>query len=287
MDRSRLRNVILLLVISVTGCRKGPPEAAGDRHSAPEALATVGDRKITQTDVDLELQGMDPQLRSRYETEAGRRDVERSVIDRTVLAYEAKLQGIDRQPEIRKQIDGILSRKLLESETDKRFTGAEAERIYKANADKFKSEKIHLAQILVRIKADDGVNGEKKAKSKADKLLTQLKSGASFEQLARTYSDDQVSAARGGDLGEVTPGRLPPPLDDASRKLPAGGLSDVLQTPMGFHIVKAIEPLKTQTRPIDDVKPLLKTMFENEVSRTLLSELRTKYRVPENDGKRE
>lgn len=60
---------------------------------------------------------------------------------------------------------------------------------------------------------------------------------ANLCQLARRFSDDPGTAAVCGDLGVLSPGSLPPPLDEALFRLRPGQVSEVLETPYGFHIL--------------------------------------------------
>ena len=56
-------------------------------------------------------------------------------------------------------------------------------------------------------------------------------------QLARRFSDDASNAAGCGDLGLLTPGALPPALDEALFRLRPGQVSEVLESPYGFHLL--------------------------------------------------
>jgi peptidyl-prolyl cis-trans isomerase SurA len=80
----------------------------------------------------------------------------------------------------------------------------------------------------------------------ANKILTQLRGGASFAGYARQYSVSS-SAAVGGDLGWVRPEQLPAPLADAVRQLPAGAISNPIQVPGGFSIIALQDTRKILT----------------------------------------
>jgi hypothetical protein len=60
---------------------------------------------------------------------------------------------------------------------------------------------------------------------------------SSFEELARTYSDDVVTRDHGGSLGGVHATQLPPTFVDALEALQPGAVSEIIQTPMGFHVL--------------------------------------------------
>ncbi len=65
----------------------------------------------------------------------------------------------------------------------------------------------------------------------------QLDSGASLEELAQAYSECP-SKAKGGSLGEFGPGQMVKPFDDAARLLDVGGVSDIVETDFGFHLIR-------------------------------------------------
>lgn len=76
------------------------------------------------------------------------------------------------------------------------------------------------------------------ARGKADSLLNLLRNGADFAQLARDYSTDKSSGARGGYMGWMTAGRLPYNFETAMVTLAPGEISDVVESAVGYHILK-------------------------------------------------
>jgi peptidyl-prolyl cis-trans isomerase SurA len=64
---------------------------------------------------------------------------------------------------------------------------------------------------------------------------------ATFEDLARQNSQEPASAAKGGDLGFLAPGDAGPEFDQALATLKAGEMSDVIESPFGFHILRVTE----------------------------------------------
>ncbi len=79
------------------------------------------------------------------------------------------------------------------------------------------------------------------AQKQADRVLALVHDGQqSFEDLAKSYSDDAYGA-QGGDLGFVSRGTQVQEIDDAAFSLPVGSTSQVIHTKYGFHIIKIIE----------------------------------------------
>src|SRR5256885_6669975 len=81
---------------------------------------------------------------------------------------------------------------------------------------------------------------EEQQKKKAEGVLRQVaaRAGAGFGQLARQYSEDPGSKARGGYLPATPRGQFVPAFDSAAWALAPGGLSGVVRSPFGFHIIR-------------------------------------------------
>jgi peptidyl-prolyl cis-trans isomerase NIMA-interacting 1 len=88
-------------------------------------------------------------------------------------------------------------------------------------------------------RAPKGVTRAKtEAKARALEALAQIRAGTPLEDAVRTYSDDQGSADRMGSLGKFRKGDMDPAFGAAAFALKVGEVSDVVETPFGFHIIK-------------------------------------------------
>ncbi len=139
------------------------------------------------------------------------------------------------------------------------LTDEELQRYYRRNLDQFEIlEQIKAAHILLSVAEDADSVTVQKRRELADKLLQQLQDGADFAQLAKTNSDDKSNATDGGELGTFGRGTMVKEFEDAVFTLRPGQLSDVVQTPFGFHIIKVeeyTEPgVKSLVDVIDEVK---------------------------------
>jgi peptidyl-prolyl cis-trans isomerase SurA len=83
------------------------------------------------------------------------------------------------------------------------------------------------------------------ARQRLSDMRAQIERGsASFEALARQYSEDG-SAAQGGDLGWVNPGAFVPEFEEAMNRLPVGGLSQPVTSRFGIHLIEVVERRET------------------------------------------
>jgi peptidyl-prolyl cis-trans isomerase SurA len=95
----------------------------------------------------------------------------------------------------------------------------------------------HARHILIRL---NEVVSEVDARNRLIGLRDRILNGADFAELARAQSDD-TSAAKGGDLGWVTPGDVVPEFEKAMDALKIGQVSAPFKTPFGWHIVQVLE----------------------------------------------
>jgi peptidyl-prolyl cis-trans isomerase D len=99
-------------------------------------------------------------------------------------------------------------------------------------------------------------------KKKAEDLLAQAKKkGANFEDLAKKYSEDPGSKAKGGDLGWIVQGQTVPEFEKAAFSLNKGETSDLIKTQYGFHIIKVLDKETAHTLTFDEVKDKIRPQF--------------------------
>jgi peptidyl-prolyl cis-trans isomerase SurA len=98
----------------------------------------------------------------------------------------------------------------------------------------------HLAHILVSIPEAASPEQVQAAKARAQDILTRLRGGADFGQMAAAESDGQ-QALEGGDLGWRKSSQLPSFFTDIVVELKPGDISDPIRSPSGFHIIKVLD----------------------------------------------
>lgn len=123
-------------------------------------------------------------------------------------------------------------------------------------ATKLQSENADMAKNKIEAKINDEIT---KAKTKADKILTEVKAKPSeFDKLAQKYSEDPTSATKGGDLGFFKADQMVPSFSKVAFSLTPGKVSDVVQSEFGFHIIKVTDRKKAGVTPFIEVKEEIK-----------------------------
>ena len=118
-----------------------------------------------------------------------------------------------------REIDNYLSNQEHQGETDIEF---------------------HIAHILIAIPEGASTRQVTRARETAEKALVELQDGADFASMAATYSDGQ-QALDGGDLGWRKAGQVPTLFADFISVMEVGGLSDIIKSPSGYHIIKLLD----------------------------------------------
>lgn len=101
-------------------------------------------------------------------------------------------------------------------------------------------DQTHARHILIRV---NELTSEAEAKSKIERLKDRLDSGAKFADLAKLNSED-ASAAKGGDLGWLSPGDTVAEFDEAMAKLAPNQVSPPVRTSFGWHLIEVLERRK-------------------------------------------
>jgi peptidyl-prolyl cis-trans isomerase D len=129
---------------------------------------------------------------------------------------------------------------------------ADIERFYNDNFQQFSTpDEIRASHILLRTEGKD----EAAVRALAENLLKEARGGADFAQLATKYSEDTGSAPRGGDLDFFRRGQMVPAFEEAAFALEAGGISEIVRSDFGFHIIKLTDRRAGETTSLDEVRP--------------------------------
>jgi peptidyl-prolyl cis-trans isomerase C len=233
-------------------------------------LAVVNGKPVPSSRADamvkqLATQGQQdsPQLRSMVKEE---------LINREILMQEADKRGLANSAEVRQQAEiarqSIVIRALV-NDFLKKNPVSDAE--IKAEYDKFKAQagdKEYRARHILVEKEED-----------AKGIITKLKSGAKFEDLAK-QSKDPGSAANGGDLDWASPASFVKPFSDAMVGLQKGQVTEQpIKTQFGYHVIKLEDVRDAKVPALEEVKPQISEALQQKKLQNFQQELRTKAKV--------
>jgi peptidyl-prolyl cis-trans isomerase D len=102
------------------------------------------------------------------------------------------------------------------------------------------------------------------AEQEAEKVMTKLRAGGDFAKLARKYSADETTKAKGGDLGFIEEGRMPAVFTEKAFALKAGEMAGPVKTPQGYHLIKVEEVQEPGTKPFEEVAAGIRSRIERE-----------------------
>lgn len=234
-----MTGMLAALVVISLAPPQGKPAA-----SAPAAIVVLdaGAVVVTVDEVGDAVRALrqsgDPKAIAGTLTMEGVEQIAREVLDRKLLAREARTRGVSARSDVARAVDRavelVLAEALLESEVRALDTSEPVLRqYYEAHPEQFRLAPRRKAHHIVV-----------KTRAEAEAALAELRAGAPFEALAAAKNIDN-SAAGKGDLGWVGRGVMVKSFEDALFALgQAGELSGVVQTSFGFHVIR-----------VDDVDP--------------------------------
>lgn len=228
---ARIRPAVLTALLTAAGAA-----AAG---AAAQVLADVGARQITVADLRTELQaqrsiGTAAAIASSVTPEGRAAALDRLVV-RQLMSLGATRDGLAEDPAVKARIDDAVGR-ILASAYEERLvrttdTSDAALRAYfDAHQQDFMAPpRVRARHILVP------------TREAAEAVRAELSKGADFAALATERSIDTYTRTNGGDLGWISAGTMVKPFEDALFALAAGGVSPVVQSSYGFHVIRADE----------------------------------------------
>jgi len=176
--------VLLASAALIAGCSANKGDSAPKaKKSSGEVLAEVGGAVITTDDFKKELENLPPYLKPMTETAEGKKEMLETMVIRELILQQATKDGVDKSQLVAEKLEDIKKRLVVEAylkkkvEEQSNISDADLQKFYDENKDKFKSgDQIKASHILV------------KEEKMAQDILGKLKSGESFEELAKKHS---------------------------------------------------------------------------------------------------
>ena len=285
-----LPSIVVVLLIAIDPISAMSVALSGGDGVDPVVLS-VGDTKFTASQVAKFIEAMPQQFRPFY-SGAGKSKLAELLLTTELLVREARKRHLETQPDVQLQVkiatDSILSNAAkMELKKGMKVTDADLQKYLDEHKTQF--EEARARRIVIRSKTSvpwdqsktpDQLLDDKDARAKAGTLREQLAKGADFEELAAKHSDDSLSAGKGGDLGFNRRGSqthlIVPPLEEKIFSMEPGTITDVVQTPLGYEIVKLEEK---RLPKVSDIRQELEQLVLNQKTDDLLKELKSRESI--------
>lgn len=205
------------------------------------------------------------------ERQAGGREALTAELERFGMSYD-RFEGVIAESEL---IQTLINQQILPGVS---VSEQEIADFYTSNQDKFATpEQVHARHIL--FKTEEGMSDEQRAaaKTKAEQARTRALAGEDFAALARELSEGP-SGPQGGDLGFFGAEQMVEPFSKAAFAAPAGGISEVVETRFGYHVIKVEERREAGSRSLAEVSPQLKEYLNRQKIATEVGTLIEKLR---------
>ncbi|WP_305989498.1 peptidylprolyl isomerase [Roseibium sp. MMSF_3544] len=238
MFRISMRRPVQAVAVSLLAMTLG--SASLSAQEPGDVVAKVGDAEITEADIAFAAQDLGQQLQ-RFPPAQWRQILLDVVVDMELLAQAARQDGLDQDPDFKKQLAFLELQALRNAYIAQKIDGAISDEDMQAAYDKEYAdyegpEEVNARHILVSDKAE------------AEALIKELDGGADFVELAKEKSTGP-SGPNGGDLGYFGQGQMVKPFEDAVFALEPGDYTkEPVETQFGWHVIK-LEDKRRQEKP--------------------------------------
>jgi len=238
-------------------------------------IAVVNNKPIAKAKADAIISQLTQQ--GQADSPDLQKAVREELINREVLMQEADKKGLPGRNEVQLQIERARQQVLIGALAQEYFkanppSDAEAREQYDNLNKSMAGKEYDTRHILV----------EKEAEAKA--IITKLKTGAKFEELAKVSKDP--SGANGGSLGWARASTYVQPFSDAMVKLAKGKYTETpVKTQFGFHVIRVDDIREAKVPSFDESKPqLIDAITQNQQwqqmkFKAMIDDLRAKAKV--------
>ena len=246
-------------------------------------VGTWSGGSLTRGEVEREGHKLPPLMRPGFDSPMGRKDLAWSLIDKKLLAQEAKKRGYEQNDEIKRQVAELQERLSIqammadEERTSAPLTEQDERAWYDAHkAELAEPERAHLGRILCRFPAGATSKQRAEAKARAEKAAKAIRQVG----LAKAAPlGDGPEKDRGGDLGWLLRGELHDPAEEtAGFALEPGGSSAPIEGRDGFAVLTLLEKRAARIPSFEEARATVQAKIEPLRKRRTFDQLREKLR---------
>ncbi|WP_117196116.1 peptidylprolyl isomerase [Rhizobium terrae] len=234
-------------------------------------VAKVGSLEIRQSELDIAVQNLDPQL-AQLPDEQKKVAALSGAIDVKLLAAGAVKEGVKDTDDFKKRMAYIGDRELHNAYFRKHVIDATSDAEVKARYDKEiaslpKQEEVHARHILV------------KTEDEAKAIITALDKGGDFAALAKEKSQDS-NKDEGGDLGWFGHGQMVPEFEEAAFGLQKGAYTKTpVKSQFGFHVIKLEDKRDTPPPAFEQVQDQVKQLVMRDKYVALITKAKAEQKI--------
>lgn len=159
------------------------------------------------------------------------------------------------------------------------FSEDDLRKYYAENASRYSvAEERRASHILIKAEKSASAEARAKARTQAEELLTQArKTPAAFADLARKNSQDEGSAANGGDLDFFGRGAMTKVFEDAAFALKQGEISNVIESEYGYHVIQLTGVRGGDKKSFESVRPEIEAEVRKQLAQRRYSEVAEQF----------
>ena len=238
-------------------------------------VATVGGEPVHQSELDVAIAGLDPQL-AQMPDDQKKIAALSSLIDIKLLSKSAVAEGLDKTDDFKSRMQYLTDRELHGAYFRKNIVDTLKPEEVKARYDKEvaslpKEEEVHARHILV------------KTEDEAKAVIAELDAGKDFAELAKAKSTDS-NKTDGGDLGYFGKGRMVKEFEDAAFALDKGAYSKTpVKSEFGFHVIKVEDKRIAPPPPFEQVEAQVRNLVIRDKYLELLNKAKEGSKVEISD----
>jgi len=163
----------------------------------------------------------------------------------------------------------LATEQLIKREVDSKVSVSDQEiaDYHQKNKERMRRpEAVKLSEIFTAAVPRAGADVKSKARQKIESILKEVRGGKDFAALARQFSESP-DAKDGGEMGYVSRNGTLPVLSEAAFKLKVGEVSDVVETPFGYHILKVTDKRSAGDVTLAEAKPQISSLLYQQKER--------------------
>ncbi len=270
--------MFLILAAHLVGCGRSPSAI-----TTGPVVATVNGSTITEGELAFLAKVGPPRIKARLQSAAGKQQVIEDLVDRELLYQDSVARGLDRDPEVKAQLQ-LNQRILVATAVLQKEIETAARAYYDAHLSEFRVVPLrHIAIHFGGPSNTPAARSEPEAVKRITALKTRIEQGAAFADVAQEASEDPITKSQGGLLGKVSQKearllrRGYETLLEKAFALTPNTVAGPFKTTEGYHLI-IIDAAPAQ-QPFEEVAQEIEFRVRDDARQRVLQALREKAKI--------